>query len=284
VIDKFIIMPSMGSWFFAALYKDLIPPGEDGYGPVVQTILVNPTYFLSTLLKEEKVVYFLHLFAPLAFLPLRRPLLALLAIPGFFFTLMTTGYGPTLSIAFQYTTHWIPYLFAASVIALKLLGQEHGSVRRQGALCAMLLALVAHSVAFGAVFQHETFEGGFQRIDFTETAKDKHLYAGFMRLAALIPQSASVAATEAEIPHVAARINAYTLKGHHGDADYLLIRRHGVMEQRVVQEAFDRNDYGLVAQFEDTFYLFKKGQKSSRETRRALSQLGIKKKHEKHDD
>jgi uncharacterized membrane protein len=283
VVDKFIIMPAMGTWFFSVLYKDLIPSGQEGYGPVVQTILVNPTYFLSTLLKEDKLVYFLHLFVPLVFLPLRRPLLALLAMPGFFFTLMTTAYHPTLSIGFQYTTHWIPYLFAGTVIALRLLGKEHGVARRQGALCAFGLAIVAHSVTFGAVFQHESFEGGFQRVAFEETPSDRHVYAGFKRLIATIPAGASVAATESEVPHVAARINAYTLKSSHGDADYLLVRNHGVMEHRVLQEAFDRNEYGLVGQFEDTFYLFKKDHKITHLTRRALIELGIHRGHAKHE-
>lgn len=274
VIDKFVIMPLAGSWWFASIYKDLAPAGEPGYGAVVQTILINPAYLVSTLLKEDKLVYFLHLFAPLAFLPLRRPLLALLAVPGFFFTLMTTDYQPTISIGFQYTTHWIPYVFATTVIALKLIGQSQGMTRRRAALCAMILAVVAHSTVFGAVFQHETFKGGFAEIQFAETAADRKQYAGFQRLASKVPAGASLAASETEVPHVAARLDAYTLKTSHGDADYLLVRKGGSMSKKVLQDAFNRNPYGLIDQFEKTFYLFKKSHTSDR-TRRAMSQLGI---------
>src|SRR4029077_19028628 len=112
---------------------------------------------------------------------------------------------------------------------------------------------------------------------------DRRVYAGFKRLIASIPTDASVAATESEVPHVAARMNAYTLKSSHGDADYLLVRNHGVMEHRVLQDAFDRNEYGLVGQFEDTFYLFKKDHKVTPLPRRARMAPGIRRSHAKHD-
>jgi uncharacterized membrane protein len=273
VLDKFVIMPAAGTWWFASIYKDLIPGGRGSYGDVVQTILINPAYVVSTLLVRAKLVYFLHMFAPLAFLPLRRPLLALLVVPGCLFTLLTTGYPPAVNIGFQYTTHWIPYAFAAVVIALGMLGKL-GAARLHGALCAVLLGIFLHSVTFGAVFQPHTFVGGPTRIRFTETEADKHLYAQFMRLVSRIPPEASVAASETEVPHIAARLDAYTLRFHHGDADYLLVRRQGDMNAKVLQEAFDRNDYGLLDRVEDTFFLFMKGHESA-ETRDALARLEI---------
>ena len=47
----------------------------------------------------------MQLLVPLALLPLRTPWLLLLAIPGVLFTLLTTGYGPALSIHFHYTAY-----------------------------------------------------------------------------------------------------------------------------------------------------------------------------------
>ena len=277
VLVKFVIMPRAGSWWFADIYKELQPAGSSGYGGVVQTILVNPAYFFSTLLREQKLIYFLHLFAPLAFLPMRRWLLMWLAIPGFFFTLMTTGYAPTVSIAFQYTTHWVPYVFAATVLGLRVVGQEFGAERRRGAVCALALAVSAHSMVFGAVLQHNTFVGGFLGVNFTESNKDRKDYEGLKGLAALIPEGASVAATEMEVPHVAARTDVFTLKDHHGDATYLLVRRSGIMNPQVLAAAFDRNDYGLVKQYDKTFYLFRKGLESEA-THQALVDLGLARK------
>lgn len=274
VLIKFAIMPLAGSWWFADIYKELMPDGvRKGYGSVVQTILINPAFFLSTLLRQDKLVYFLHLFASLAFLPMRRPLLMLLAVPGFFFTLMTTGYPPTLGLGFQYTTHWVPYLFAASVLGLRFLGQRFGAERRAAAVCAALLAVSAHSTVFGAVFQHDEFVGGWSRVVFQESEEDKQTYQGFLSLAAQIPPDASVAATETLTPHVAARANIYTLKAAHGDADYLLLGKGG-FETSVVRSAIERNKYGLLAKYDDTFFLFKRDLEAPG-TSEAFVRLGI---------
>jgi uncharacterized membrane protein len=256
VVNRFVIMPSFGNWWFASIYKDLQPEGVGGFGGIVQTLLINPAYFLSTLLEAEKLTYALHLFAPLVFLPARRLGLLFLAIPGFFLTLMTTGYAPTISIAFQYTTHWIPYLFAAAVIALKLLRESSfGRARQWGAVLALAVGVLSHSTLYGAVIQHETFVGGFSRVEFEMSADEKKAYAGFRRLADQIPSTASVAATDNLIAHVAARMDIYSLNGSHGNADYLLVR-HGDGSQ-AFRDAFTKNTYGLVDE-QDGFYLFKK--------------------------
>jgi uncharacterized membrane protein len=277
VIDKFVIMKWAGDWWFSEMYKDLIATGESGYGSVVRTILINPVFFLSTLLKQAKFEYFLQMFAPLAFLPVRRLPLALLAIPGFFFTLMTTEYGPTVSISFQYTTHWIPYLFAASILSLRLMTLDEGGVlKRRAALGAMCLALTSQSYGFGALLSPSSFVGGFSRIEFRYPEADQKRYAELKSLIALIPQSAAVAATEHVCPHISTRMTAYTLTGHHGDADYLLIQREHIgtgNTRSVVKDAFSRNPYGLVGQTRD-FYLFKRDHESP-DTGAARSALGV---------
>lgn len=276
-IDKFVIMPWAGKWWFSDMYKDLIAEGEKGYGSVVRTMLVNPSYLLSTLLKEDKVKYVLHLFAPLVFLPARRPLLLFLACPGFFFTLLTTGYAPTLSIAFQYTTHSIPYLFGASVLALGALSRmDGGTIRRRGALAAMTVVLLSHSYVFGAVLQHRTFIGGFGRVQFRMTDEETQRYQDLVAIRALVPKDASVSASENEIPHFSARRDAYTLRDHHGDADYIVVRRSNIgfgHTRKNLEEALQRNPYGVLAGRGD-FYLFKKGHVSP-ETAAAKAALGV---------
>lgn len=277
VIDKFVIMRWAGTWWFANIYKDLMAPGENGYGSIIKTILINPVYFLSTLLKQDKLEYTLHLLAPLAFLPVRRPVLLLLAIPGFFFTLMSTGYGPTVSIAFQYTSHWIPYLFAAAVMALHLREQGPGGIaRRQASTAALLLGVVAHSYVFGFVLQREVFVGGFQRLEFTYSQTDRARFQGLRRLVARIPRQASVAATENENPHISNRMTAYTLRDHHGDAEYLLIGRNKAgfgNTRNTLKDAFERNRYGLLDK-DEHFYLFKRDHESP-DTEAAVSALGL---------
>src|SRR5262249_48277839 len=154
-----------------------------------------------------------------AFLPLRRPLLALLAAPGFFFTLLTTGYDPSLSIHFQYTSHWIPWLFASSTLYLMLISaRPDGVVRRRAALSALMLGIFCHSYVYGAVLQRNVFVSGFEKLSFSMSEREKVEYRQLRALANRIPRGASVAASENVVAHVSNRPNAYTLKITNGDA------------------------------------------------------------------
>jgi uncharacterized membrane protein len=277
VVIKLVIMPSLWHGWFDTIYSDL-QAGQRGYGTVLVTILSNPAYFLGTLLVTEKLIYFLHMFAPLAFLAARRWSLLLLALPGFAFSLLTTGYPPTVSIAFQYTCHAIPYVFCATVLMLGVISRaEGGALRRRAVLGAVALAMASHSFVFGAVLQHDTFVGGFRKIEFSIGSKERKRYAILKKLVGMIPQEASVAATETEVPHIAARLSAYTLKDGPADADYILINglRMGMGNVRsALNTMLERDKYGLVATGLD-IYLFKRGF-SAPETKGALRRLGLK--------
>jgi hypothetical protein len=65
----------------------------------------------------------------------------------------------------------------------------------------------------------------------------------------------------------------YTLQGAHGDADYLLVGKGG-NEPAVLRAAFERNTYGLLAKYEDDFFLFKRDLEAEG-TAAARTQLGI---------
>jgi uncharacterized membrane protein len=278
IILKFWIMASAGSWWFAGIYKDLQPPGAKGYGSVVQTILINPAYFLKTLLTETKVIYFFHMMAPVALLPMRRAALLILAIPGFAFSLLTTGYAPTVSIAFQYTCHSIPYIFAASVLMLRILSRgDLGHIRRRAALGAVALGTLSHSYVFGAVLQHDTFVGGFSKIQFRITPEERQRYETVKQMDAMIPRDATVAASENLVPHVAARTDVFTLKdGVPVDAEYVLLGSGGWDNSRTaMNEMLKRRPYGLLKEA-NGLYLFKRDHDSP-QTKAALSALHLKK-------
>jgi uncharacterized membrane protein len=283
VVDKFVIMPRAGNWWFAELYKSLMGEGERGYGSVIRTVITNPAYLVVTLCKEAKLIYALHLFAPLAFLPLRRAALLGLALPGFFFTLMTTEYAPTVSISFQYTTHWIPYVMLAVVLALRGLAAEGGRARRRAALAAALFGTVSHSYIFGALLQHENFVGGFQRIVFKSSEVERARYAALSETIALIPRDASLAGCEHLLAHASNRMDAYTLRMHHGDAEFLLVDRTGLADagtKKVFTDALKHAPYGLFAERGNAtsggaFYLFRRNHKADN-TEAVLQSLGVK--------
>ncbi|HEX4353258.1 MAG TPA: DUF2079 domain-containing protein, partial [Polyangiales bacterium] len=275
MLNKFVIMPWAGPWWFADIYKDLIATGEKGYGSIVKTILINPNFFLKLLVNESKSVYALHLLAPLALLPLRHPALWLLMLPGFFVTLMTTGYAPTISIAFQYTTTWIPFLFAATAIALRLRARTLGHGAQRASVVALCVGVLCHSYVFGAIMQHNTFIGGFSPVYFDMSPGEQKRFEDLRAVASKIPANASVAATELEIPHVSTRLDAFTLKVTDGGAEYLFIDKHHIdgEARQHLHQALKRTPYGLVAK-QGEFFLFAKG-KSSKETDNALRSLGL---------
>jgi uncharacterized membrane protein len=276
VAMKLVIMPRLWTGWFDTIYRGL-QAGQRGYGTVLVTILTNPGYFLSTLLEREKLVYFLHFFTPLAFLPARRWSLLMLALPGFAFSLITTQYWPTLSISFQYTCHAIPYVFCAAVLMLGLISQgPEGTLRRRAVLGAVAFGALSHSYVFGAVLQHETFIGGFSKIEFTMSEAEKFRYATLRRLVAMIPESASVAASENEVPHIAARMSAYTLKDGEADAEYVLVHAQhlGVGAGRAAFAFMvNREPYRLIGEGDDLF-LFQRGP-TTRETKTAFARLGV---------
>jgi hypothetical protein len=97
-----------------------------------------------------------------------------------------------------------------------------------------------------------------------------------MSLVERIPREASVAATEALNPHISAREEAYTFRGDFGPVDYILLTTHEMTSdaRRLLNDAFAKNPYGLVAKAGE-FYLFKK-RHSNPATDSALRELALK--------
>ncbi len=276
-INKFAIMPWAGSWWFENIYSELFADGKASYANVIKTLITNPFFTLSTLIRGPKLTYTLHMLAPLIFLPVRRAAFWLLFLPGALLTLMTTGYWPTISIAFQYTSDWIPFLFGATVVSLHLLGRgRHGRLRVASAMGALCVVMLSHSYGFGAVLQHESFTGGFGRIDFEMSDAARRRYADMRQLVDKIPPDASVAATEYMSPHLSTRLTSYVFRYDVGPVDYIFISDNEMVPdlRRALGAKFSRESYGLFAKGEKEFFLFKRGYQSS-ETAAAYRHLGI---------
>ncbi|HYQ45239.1 MAG TPA: DUF2079 domain-containing protein [Polyangiaceae bacterium] len=276
-INKFVIMPWAGSWWFENLYSELFADGKASYGNVIKTLISNPFFALSTLVRGAKFNYLLHMLAPLVFLPVRRLGFLLLFLPGAFLTLLTTGYAPTISIAFQYTSHWIPFLFGACALTLYFLRRgEQGQVRVAAAIAALSVTMLSHSYNFGALLQHESFVGGFGRVQFEMTETARKRYEDLRRVVSHIPADASVACTEYMSPHVSTRLQSYVFRYDVGPVDYILLSDNEMSFdlRRSLADKFRKYGYGLVAKGQKEFYLYKRGFVSP-ETAAANQHLGI---------
>jgi uncharacterized membrane protein len=257
---KLAVMPHFGIGHgeesFVHQYDGFVPPGgKESFGAILETILGNPGFTANAVLDRDKLQYVLLLLVPVLFLPVTRPLAALLVVPGFFFTLLSTGYSPLYNISFQYTSYWTAFLFIGLVMAL-----ERAAPGRRVPLAAGVLAsTLACSYLFGAFFQHETLRGGFDRYVVGTTAAELELRGKLASVTAHLPPDGKVAASEFVLPHVSTRETAYTLRFGIYDADWLLFQTPLWQEERGrTVDALASGAFGVVDD-EGTFVLAQRG-------------------------
>jgi uncharacterized membrane protein len=249
VAIKFVIMPLFGSWWFSDMYKDLVPPGINGFAGVITTLVTNPVYALDTLLTRDKVLHIIKIFLPLAFLPLRRIGLWFGFVPAILGTILTTGYSPTISTTFQYIYYWVPFVFVFAIVVLEQLTRQRGRRALLAALAALAFTAFATSYHWGVVFQHENFAAAWGRINLDPLSIEELRTLGDLRiLAKKIPPNASVSGSESEVPHFSTRLTVYTLRisGANG-ADYVLFNKDsGDFGAKQGREAIDGGKYKVL--------------------------------------
>ena len=191
---------------------------------MVTTLVTNPLYVLRTLLVPDKLRYALQILLPLAFLPLRRPVLALLLVPGCFFTLLTTDYAPTVEIFFHYSPVFVPYAFAGATLALAHIGAApDGKVRLHAAAATLAVATLLATTAWGAFPPRRTLRSSYGWFDFgSPTAEQRQRRQDVDDLNAMVPKTAILAVSDREAPHVSNRYECWSLSAGFQGADYVL--------------------------------------------------------------
>jgi uncharacterized membrane protein len=264
VVLKMILMPLAlaQSSSYTYIYQALLPRGESGYGGVMKTLIGNPAYTLHTLLERDKLVYLLEIMAPLAWLSLRRQPTWVLFLPGFLFTLLSTGYAPVIQTSFQYTAHWTTYVFLAAVLHLSSMAKDrlHGRIRQQACLIAAVLTTLACSYQNGAFMQQQKVRGGFGLYKFTTDGDDLGRREDLKALLALVPPRAKIAGSECVVPHISSRPDAYTIRVGLFDAEYILfsIQEEAGGERAPVVQALQSKAFGVV-QVRPRFALLRRG-------------------------
>jgi uncharacterized membrane protein len=254
VVMRFVIMPRLGTtnfgvWTASYIYKDLEPEGSKDLGGVLATLVTNPGYVFSTLITADKLRYALQILLPVALLPIRRGYLAVSLVHGSILTVLTTRYGPTIDIGFQYAANFIPYIFPAAVLALKSYGDTPaGIVRKRAALTAMVTGTVLCGVFWGAIPPRKIFKGGFDALPMTApTDADRTREADLRELHAMVPPDAWLAVSEHEMPHIS-RVNMLSLRDT-TDADYLLYSQgSGYFGSNNGNKALESGDFEKMAE------------------------------------
>ncbi len=283
VLMKFAIMPLHRTGHdkatFSWMFTGLIAEGTRDFGGVLATLISNPIFVLESLIDEEKLLYLLKTFGPVLLLPLRSARTWILFVPAAIFTLLSSGYKPLYQTYFQYTSNWTPYVFFGTAVALaKLRAMPDAVVRVRAAATALLVSVTLFTINQGALVGRHNFRGGFRQVQFHRSEADKAKYEELMSLVRQIPKEASVAATEAEAPHVSNREDCFTMRFGHDDADYLLLsiaEARGGSTKAHAQTALGAGEYGLVEKTKH-FMLWQKGLETPKDAQ-ALRQLGVRK-------
>ncbi|MBS1150440.1 MAG: hypothetical protein H6Q89_2138 [Myxococcaceae bacterium] len=211
---------------FAGMYKNLYAPDEaQGFGSILATLVSNPGYVGVSLLKWEKARYVAQIFAPLAFLPMRRPLLWILMLPGFFVTLLSTEYMPTIQISFQYVANWAAYMFPAAVIVLGLYGTTaEGQLKRRAATIAMLCASLVATIQWGAYSPRGSIRGGFGDVPFkAPSAEDRQRERDLQEVIKKVPSTVKLCTSDRVMSHTTSVIlENWPLGWGAAGCDYLL--------------------------------------------------------------
>ena len=264
VVLRFVVMDAVADWWFPSMYKELWAPGEKGFISVLKTLVTNPLFVFGKIMGKRQIVYLLHLFVPVAFLPARRWYLWAAFIPGAILTLLATEYKPVTLYSFQYVMHWTPYLFLATALALGAIAKAPGlgKVHARAALGTMLLASFVLTFNYGAFPRREgSLKGGYFHIEFTYSDAERQRHEDVLALRKLVPPDASVVATENVGPHFSSRLKFYSLRRGTYHADYLVAEKDKLdlsQTRTHFRRAVTSGEYGLV-ETRGKFALFKRG-------------------------
>jgi uncharacterized membrane protein len=265
---RFHVMDEAGEWWYPNMYKDLWADGEKGYKSVIKTLITNPLFVLSKLVVEKKLVYLLHLLVPVAFLPARRWYLWAAFLPGIMLTLLVTNYDPPTLFSFHYVMHWAPYLFLAVPLALEAMGKslDAGPAKMRAAATTMVCASLVLTYNYGAFWARpNALKGGYSFIDFGWDAREADRYERLRSLADMIPDSASVAATETVGPHVSSRVQMFTMRHGPNNAEYVLASSRELKlshTRPTLKAAVQSGQYGVLRR-NGEFALLKRGADTS---------------------
>ena len=246
---KFAVMPafSSGGDQLLFMYQGLLPEGKSSFAWVMATVLANPAFTLKSLLEVDKLIYFLQLLVPLALIPLRRPVGWLALLPGAIYCLLSTRYRPLIDIHYQYSVHFLAFIFPALALAIRAVGsraseqtaaadagendgpapaasvvaREQSAVRR-GALTALIAATLLSSYQYGATLQQNTSRGGPIPYRFGWDEEGRARRQVFAELIKVIPPPTLITASPFMVPQISARPDGYSLSLGMYDAEWLL--------------------------------------------------------------
>lgn len=190
---------------------------------ILGTAFTRPDILLPHILVLGKLEYLLHLFVPLAFLPLVGAELAGLALPTLGFSLLSS-FPFQYSIDSHYAAPLLPFLFFASILGLqRILRWRTRDARINGPARTWALVVLVLSASSISYYLHSP--GPFARqFDPSQYAVTAHTMAGYQFMRS-IPRDGTLVAQKELTPHLTERrrIYEFPFAPDYRQADYLLI-------------------------------------------------------------
>lgn len=217
-------LEQFGTGIMSYRYDAMVGENESLFG-IIKTLITNPAYsiqqiFSTTDKSYTKVLYFLQMFCPVAFLPLitKKPSRMILVLP--ILLNLLTDYSYQYNVYFQYGFGIGSFLLYATILNISDIEEEK---RDFTALIAAGLAVMMYFTLFIPKVN-----------DLAEKYIDKaEMYEEMDEVLAQIPEDKTITASTRLVPHLTNRKEIYASNYHKtADTDYLVIdARFGITDE-----------------------------------------------------
>jgi uncharacterized membrane protein len=250
---------------YSYYYEEMIPDADEGLPGLVVSTFSDPIAALAVFLKPEKLLYWGKVFLPLLFIPLFGRGKRVLYLYGLAFIGLVSR-KHVFSVHFQYSSVLLPFLLMGFPDGLARLTQSaklaafgiDGGRLRRALLMGALATTVVISSKFGAIVPNKIFRAGWNRLEHSQSDKNKRSYKRLWALIDKLPQEASVCSNSTIGPHVSNRVDASKWPAC-SKADYILVPTKGLKKKdaRMLDRLRKRKDYDIVEENEE-FILMRK--------------------------
>jgi uncharacterized membrane protein len=185
-----------GSYGYAYYYRFMMPH-KGGLPEYLGTLATNPVHAILSALDMHKIDFIFKMLGPLLFLPLLAPRWRIMLIYGVVAILLSSRES-MFSTHYQYPMPVLPVLFALAPAALHrletrgwLIWAPLGRATALAVACAIAIASLLAGMEFGALAPNASFYDIPRALSADQRAK----HAAVERMAASIPEGASVQST-----------------------------------------------------------------------------------------
>jgi uncharacterized membrane protein len=281
---KWIIMPVMAGLLcfileFKLLMPYFLPPSGNpfpvgdligvryghlghNFTEIIKTILLHPLFTFEYAFKWEKIHYIYQLLLPLAFLPLLKPKILLIALPIFAQNLLSNC-PYQYSIYFHYNAVLVAILIIATIYAVRdivrFLSDREYIINKKSVLSVILMVILI-CTSYSAI----SFGAQGKALNAIVTYQESDKIQSINELIKIIPENASLSTNTYLAPQLSARKELGFFSLHNPENyDYVLINpAHptGIEPEsyfKRVVHLMENKNYKIIA-FTDSLVLFKK--------------------------